>query len=447
MYYIIETKNQLSYLIGNSENECYISVITNNDNFHPYLTTPSLVYFHPKNDKSYIICLNHSEGLNQLSINDVVILLEKYQKIWCYDKKFHLYFLPESLPIFDVNFLTLEDNNTYYQSDIFTKAQDIFYRKNPTYELLNQLIPISKHFEREEQISQNIPQLNINWDYYNKISSVFYNIEKNGIKINIDKFQKHFDPSNEQYFIKEGKVYTNYLLYNTTMRPTNAFNSINFAALPHDTRESFIPENDLFLELDYDGYHLRLISHIINYDLTGEPAHKQLACLYFGTPHPTKDQIELAKKTTFSLLYGGIQDQYLSIPYFKKIDEYCTKIWNDFNTNGYIELYGGKKLKNIKNPNKAKLLNYIIQSMETYNNVEVLYDMIIKLKNKKTKLVHYTYDAILLDVDISEIDLVEELKNIMEKNFPVKISYGKNYKDMEKIQNLQYLSLNNKEFE
>ena len=40
--------------------------------------------------------------------------------------------------------------------------------------------------------------------------------------------------------------------------------------------------NDYFVEFDFDGYHLRLLCEQINYPLTEESAHKQLAKLYFG---------------------------------------------------------------------------------------------------------------------------------------------------------------------
>ena len=76
---------------------------------------------------------------------------------------------------------------------------------------------------------------------------------------------------------------------------TNSFNSVNYAAIPHSEkhRKAFKPQNDFFVEFDFDGYHLRLLCEQIGYPLTNESAHKQLAKLYFN-----KDEI----KGLFSLV-------------------------------------------------------------------------------------------------------------------------------------------------
>jgi hypothetical protein len=51
----------------------------------------------------------------------------------------------------------------------------------------------------------------------------------------------------------------------------------------------------------------------------------------------------------------------------------------------------------LENMNPQKLLNYVIQNLETAYNVNILWEVFKILKNKKTKLVLYTYDSFLLD--------------------------------------------------
>ena len=72
------------------------------------------------------------------------------------------------------------------------------------------------------------------------------------ILIKQDKFEKFFEPQHEEYSICNNIIYTRYNLYTTTRRPSNTFNSINFAALNKDNkcRETFIPQNDKFVEID-----------------------------------------------------------------------------------------------------------------------------------------------------------------------------------------------------
>ena len=60
--------------------------------------------------------------------------------------------------------------------------------------------------------------------------------------------------------------------------------------------------------------------------------------------------------------------------------------------------------------------------------VDQLQNIIDLLKNKNTKLVLYTYDAFLFDVDDNEIDTIEEIKQIFSKyKLTVKAKTGLNY--------------------
>jgi uncharacterized protein YcfL len=179
-----------------------------------------------------------------------------------------------------------------------------------------------------------------------------------------------------------------------------------------------------------------LISKLNNINLTQDPAHKQLAQLYYNTPSPTEDQVSNGKKLTFKQLYGGIEDKYKNIPFFKATQRIIDEEWEEFMKDGYIELAGGRKLYNNESlkMNKQKLFNYLIQSYETYYNVRILQQLLSYLSDKKSKLVHYTYDSFLLDVDKSEgAELLRNVKLLIQAHFPCKISYGKNYKNMQSL--------------
>ena len=81
----------------------------------------------------------------------------------------------------------------------------------------------------------------------------------------------------------------------------------------------------------------------------------------------------------------------------------------------------------IENANPHKLLNYLLQNLETSNNVKIIWDILKVLKGKNTKLVLYTYDAFLLDMDTDE-NLTEEIEQIFKKyNLHTKTKIGYNY--------------------
>jgi hypothetical protein len=139
---------------------------------------------------------------------------------------------------------------------------------------------------------------------------------------------------------------------------------------------------------------------------------------------------------TFKQLYGGVFEQYKNIPYFAKIIQYTDKIYKDFNSLGYIELIGGRKLYNIENATPQKLLNYIIQSGETFYNVNSIKKVLEYLKNKKSNIILYTYDSILIDYNNEDgKKTLKDIKNILESSFGFKInaSYGTDYNNLTKI--------------
>jgi hypothetical protein len=124
-------------------------------------------------------------------------------------------------------------------------------------------------------------------------------------------------------------------------------------------------------------------------------------------------------------------DEYKHWDFFKRTQEYVNNLWEHWKTQGYISCPMSDHrfyLKDIDNPNPHKLLNYVLQNTETYNNVNIIWDILKLLKNKNTKLVLYTYDAFLFDVDDTEESTIEAIKQIFDKyKLMIKTKTGHNY--------------------
>jgi hypothetical protein len=138
-----------------------------------------------------------------------------------------------------------------------------------------------------------------------------------------------------------------------------------------------------------------------------------------------------AKEITFKQLYGGIFSEYKEIEFFKKVQKYIDELWGKFQNEGFIEVPISKwrfekdKLDDMK---PQKLLNYLLQGLETAMNVCILWDIIKLLRGKNTKIVLYTYDSFLLDLDKTEKDTFKEIQKVFKKyKLQTKISYGDNY--------------------
>ena len=250
-------------------------------------------------------------------------------------------------------------------------------------------------------------------------------IETSGIKINKEEFEKHFSIDDPEYSIQDNIIYTQYNLNTTTSRPSNRFNGINFAALNKENgcRKSFIPSNDYFAEIDISAYHPTLLSKLVKYEFKA-PIYESFAS-YAGV------SILEAKELMFKQLYGNIYKKYEDWDFFIKIKEYKDKLWEDFNNNGFVTVpISNYRLEKdtLKNMNPQKLLNYILQGYETASNVKIIWDVLKILRGKNTKIVLYTYDAILLDIDNSEENILEDIKEVFKKyNLNIKINQGYDY--------------------
>jgi hypothetical protein len=79
--------------------------------------------------------------------------------------------------------------------------------------------------------------------------------------------------------------------------------------------------------------------------------------------------------------------------------------------------------------NKLKLFNYIVQNLETKENIDKILEINKLLSKKKSKLILITYDSFLFD--FSQQDgktLLKKIKEVLEKNdMIVKHKYGTNY--------------------
>ena len=424
-FYIVETSEQLEEFLNIGYDRVFIEPILFNDYIHPSLNHLSLLYIKPlNNDKGYILCLYHTEAL-KLNKTPISSLIASFKEVYVRDRKSFVYSFPLK-NLIDISFYAPE----YVEPT--TSAHEFFYQKHKDLENINTIIPLVKHYEKCELIYDKIKNYisTDNVKFNNKLTSVFFAIERNGIKINKKTFDKYFELTNENFNIKDDTIYTHYNLYTTTGRPSNSFNSINFAALAKDNgcRRSFIPKNDKFIEIDISAYHPTLAAQLIGYDFGNETPYE-----YFA--RKAGIEVSEAKILMFKQLYGGVYNEYKYIEYFQLIEEHVNKLWKEYTNKGYIEcpISGHKLTKEIKDINPQKLFNYTLQNLETSTNVLIIWDVIKLLKNKNTKIVLYTYDSILLDY-CNEDDILESIKEVFKKsNLKIKLTKGENYNKMTNI--------------
>jgi len=421
-FYLIENTEQLSTFYYQEFKRAFVEVIPFNDLVHPTLNKVSLVYIKPLTDdnkKGYMICIDHSEALN-VQIKHVNQVLKSFDEIYVRDKKTFLYYfqLKSSLDI-------THTTPTYIHPT--TQVHTHFYNTYSSRLDINRIIPLVKHYQRCEAIFEQVKNhcVTLIRKTNDVLAYSFLFIEKNGIKIDETLFKQYFKPTNESFSIKDGKIYTQYNLHTTTGRPSNSFNGVNFAALNKDNgcRQAFIPEHDQFMEIDISAYHPNIVAQLVDYRFD-KPIYETFA-EYAGV------EIKQAKELMFKQLYGGIYTEYKQWEFFIKVQEYIDKIWEHFETLNWVMVPNSGKYfykDRLGEMNPQKLFNYFLQNLETVNNSRIIQDIIKVLRGKNTKLVLYTYDAFLFDLDDTEKDIIDELKEIFSsRELQIKYKYGTDY--------------------
>jgi hypothetical protein len=415
MYWLIEDIKHIETLCRIKHQVAYIDIIPGSHNLHPVENSICAIYLRFENDnKGYIIAINHSETIN-FDLEIVERVLNSIEKINVRDRKEFLHYFP-----IKHCYQPSPSPHTYIPQ--LTQAHTHIYNKYPNIQNLNTIVPIVKHYEVCEQNFTNFDSIRIN-PFYNKAALVFNQLEQAGIKVDQTLFEQYYDKQVDEF------IYTQYNLNTLTTRPSNTFGGINFSTLSKDNgeRECFVPRNDFFIEMDISAYHPTLLANLLQHDFGNNDIHMAFAKMY-GVDYGK------AKEITFKQLYGGIWKEYKDLPFFQKVQAYVDDLWDTFNYGGYIKcpISDHKFVKNeIEDMNPQKLLNYLLQNLETANNVLILWDIFKILRGKNTKLVLYVYDSFLLDVDKDEIEVIEQIQQVFkDKQLQIKLKKGNNYNNL-----------------
>jgi len=413
---IVETNKEKDQFLEywNNEESKIIPIWEDLDR-HPMTNGLSFLYVRFSN-LDFILPFNHND-CEKLEID----LSTSNQTKWIWNKKGFLQTDIKVNNLKDVQTSLFFEKFQLYNIESKLEGLTNFYYRLGIRDGLGKSIPIMKWGEVLQGIvgEWDIKDTN-NWVDETMIP-LLSDIERKGIQVDREKFFDRWPDNKKSLWFSH--TFTEYNPYTITSRPSNRHLGINYGALNKSdgSRDIFVPKKGkLFLQFDYDAYHVRIIGKLIKYDLPDTSVHQWLADQY-GCDYGE------SKGRTFRILYGGVSDEDRKIPFFDKVDRFISKMQEESIRNGYLQTPKGRKipLEWIENPNSQKFFNYILQATETEFNIEVMN----KLKTLQLPLpILYTYDSFLFEFDETEVETIKKVKSVLESyGFPVKADWGSDY--------------------
>ena len=369
---------------------------------------------------NFILIYNHIDGKSHH-----LDLSTSTQPKWVWNKKGLLQTDTNIQNIFDISNYTFFSENRLLDFKPEEQPFISHYLRMGIRENLGKIAPLMKWSEYLKSFVDkfNLPTPSKSW-IGDTMIPLLSEIERYGVRVDGKKFIDRYPQSTKH--LKGDTLYTEYNPYTITSRPSNRFGGINFSALnkKDGTREVFIPkENHIFLQMDYDAYHPRIIGKLVKYDLPDTSVHQWLA-----------DQYEVeygeGKGITFQLLYGGIPEEFDSIPYYKKVREYIEVLWEESSKKGYLSTHNRNiPLSSIEGVNPQKLFNYLLQATETELNMGIMEKVLEFIKQTNIELTLYTYDSFLFSYPSdTPKEHALKLKEIVESfGFPINADWGTDY--------------------
>ena len=369
---------------------------------------------------NFILIYNHIDGKSHH-----LDLSTSTQPKWVWNKKGLLQTDTNIQNIFDISNYTFFSENRLLDFKPEEQPFISHYLRMGIRENLGKIAPLMKWSEYLKSFVDkfNLPTPSKSW-IGDTMIPLLSEIERYGVRVDGKKFIDRYPQATKH--LKGDTLYTEYNPYTITSRPSNRFGGINFSALnkKDGTREVFIPkENHIFLQMDYDAYHPRIIGKLVKYDLPDTSVHQWLA-----------DQYEVdygeGKGITFQLLYGGIPEEFDSIPYYKKVREYIEVLWEESSKKGYLSTHNRNiPLSSIEGVNPQKLFNYLLQATETELNMGITEKVLEFIKQTDIELTLYTYDSFLFSYPSdTPKEHALKLKEIVESfGFPINADWGTDY--------------------
>tara|TARA_Y100001938_G_C8101510_1_gene442113 strand:+ start:5649 stop:6833 length:1185 start_codon:yes stop_codon:yes gene_type:complete len=268
-----------------------------------------------------------------------------------------------------------------------------------------------------------------NYDFLLELRKMIMDIEQNKLNLNMSALHPQMHKYKVRKFYEKVQKISPYVAYNLfgtiTGRLTTKKGSFPMLTLDRDYRSMVVPNNNFFLELDFNGAELRCLLALSGLEQPTEDIHA------WNVSHVYKKTVsrEEAKRRIFAWLYNlGSNDLLSSRAYDREA------LLEKYFDGECVQTPFGRKIK----CDKFHAINFLIQSTSSDIFLRRAIAVHKLLKNKKTKVAGLIHDSILLDFADEDKHLLPEIVKTFQETdfgtFKVNKSIGLTFGNMLEIQ-------------
>tara|TARA_R100000734_G_scaffold14704_1_gene10836 strand:- start:1794 stop:3017 length:1224 start_codon:yes stop_codon:yes gene_type:complete len=275
------------------------------------------------------------------------------------------------------------------------------------------------------------------YDFHRHISMMLGDIATRKVLIDtkrVKTFQSSVKLKNQANMILNNKPYVDYNQFGTkTGRLTTKKGSFPILTLSKEFRSAVLPQNDYFIELDFNGAEVRTLLGLLGKPQPAEDVHD----FHLENVFTNINTRDAAKVAFFAWLYGsktavGYQDMQKLASFYEK-DRLLEEYWDGNTVRTPFR-------KEIPDTSEHHALNYLVQSTAAELTLKQALKMeyLLRKQSSGSNIAFLIHDAVVLDMKKEDESLIKSLVRLMSSTnfgtFKVNIKRGKTLGSMKDIQ-------------
>tara|TARA_R110001583_G_scaffold72095_2_gene202269 strand:- start:501 stop:1685 length:1185 start_codon:yes stop_codon:yes gene_type:complete len=267
-----------------------------------------------------------------------------------------------------------------------------------------------------------------NYDFLVELTKISYDIKFRKLNVDYSKFSSFSNSEKTKAFHKKLRKTVPYIDYNifgtVTGRLTVSRDSFPILTFPKSYRKVLKPNNDRFVEFDFNAAELRTLLSLSGNKQPKEDIHEWIVKNVFNNSITREE----SKTKTFAWLYNPEAENTRLERLFNK-NKLVDKYWKD----GQVTTPFGRIMK----CDRKHALNYLIQSTTSDMFLCQMIEVNKLLKNKKSYISFCMHDSLVIDFGVEDRDLISDLHNLFSQTklglYKTNISLGRDYGTMRKM--------------